>query len=373
MRIGIDAHYLGSRAGGNETYLRNLLRGLQQVKPDADIVVFVNRDLPSDDPDIAGFERVDLPVRSSYLRVAFALPWLAWKHRLDLLHVQYTAPLWCPCPYAVTLHDIVMLKFPESLPASVRYRLRWMTPSTLRRATRVFTVTHAMRESIAEAYGIPINRIDVTPNALGPEFLEPVTDQQRAAVREKYGLPERYVLYLGLLQPRKNLHRLAEAFSRLRDHGLDHKLVIVGKRAWLYDDMLRQIEPLEAEGRALFTGFADQEDLPALYACADIFCFVSLYEGFGVPVIESLACDTAVLASTDPALVEVAGGGALHVEATDMHAIEAALVRLLREDGLRDELVAAGRGHAGAYTTRRVGEAAWAGYRAAIQEARRSS
>ncbi|MBI1318278.1 MAG: glycosyltransferase [Candidatus Hydrogenedens sp.] len=369
MRIGIDAHYLGNQSGGNETYTRNLLRGLQRIAPPADFVLFCHPDLPQNDPDTAGFDRVNLPVESSYLRVPFVMPWLAARHRLDLLHVQYTAPPWCPCPYVVTLHDIVMLRFPESLAWKERYRLRWMTPRTLGAAARVFTVTHAMRAAIHDAYAVPLERIDVTGNALSPGCAR-ATPEQVSAVRAKYQLPERYVLYLGLLQPRKNVHRLAEAVGRLHAHGLDHKLVIVGKKAWLYDDMLRAIAPLEAAGRVLFTGYADQEDLPALYTGADVFAFVSLYEGFGIPVIESLACGTPVLASTDPALIEVAGGGALHVDPLDVDAIEAGLVKLLTDDNARAKLLAKGGPHARTYTPEAVGQAAWAGYQKSLAQRR---
>jgi len=369
MRIGIDAHYLGNQSGGNETYTRNLLRGLQRLAPPAEFVLFCAPELPRDDPDAAGFERVDLPVHSAYLRVPFAMPWLAAKHKLDLLHVQYTAPPWCPCPYVVTLHDVVMLRFPESLAWKERYRLRWMTPRTLSAAARVFTVTNAMRASIHEAYGVPLDRIDVTPNALSPGYA-PAAPEQVAAVREKYGLPERYVLYLGLLQPRKNVHRLAEAFARLEARGLDHKLVIVGKKAWLYDAMLRAIAPLEAAGRVVFTGYADAADLPALYTGADVFAFVSLYEGFGIPVIEALACGTPVLASDDPALVEVAGGGAMHVDPLDVGAIEDGMARLISDAPLRAELLAKGTPHARAYTPEAVGAAAWEGYRKSFTQRR---
>jgi len=366
MRIGIDAHYLGGQGGGNETYTRNLLRGLRDLSPPAHFVVFVHAERVQGDPDLEGFEVVDIPVHSSYLRVPFALPWLAMRHKLDLLHVQYTAPPWCPCPYVVTLHDVVMLRYPDSLPFTDRHRLRLLTGSTLRRAARVFTVTEAMRRDISTAYPLPAESITVTPNALGPGFQRLPTAEEMREVREQYHLPERYVLSLGQIQPRKNLARLARAFAQLDPTEYPHTLVIAGKKAWSYGDMLAEIEALEHGGRILFTGYVDDKHLPALYAGAEAFAFVSLYEGFGIPIIESLAMGTAVLASTDPALIEVAGAGALHVDPLNVDAITGGLKQMLRDATLRQRLVQIGRPHALAYTPSRAALAAWDGYSRAL-------
>jgi len=365
MKIGIDAHYLGGQSGGNETYTRNLLQGLRELDPPCEIVVFTHPDRPMAGADI-GFESIPIPARSSYLRVPFALPWLALRHKLDLLHAQYTAPPWCPCPYVVILHDAVMLRFPESLPFMDRHRLRLLTPLTLSNAARVFTVSEAMRREIATAYGLPPIGIEVTPNALGAAFRREPGEAARDRVRTRLGLPERYLLSVGQLQPRKNLVRLAQAFARLDPARFPHKLVVTGKKAWLYEGLLREIERLNLGDRLHFTDYVADEDLPALYAMADAFAFVSLYEGFGIPVIEALAMGTPVLASTDPALIEVCGGGGLHVDPLDVEAIHEGLERVLSDRSLRDGLVARGRPHALEYTPRRCAEAAWRGYQRAL-------
>ena len=366
MKIGIDAHYLGTHGGGNETHLRNLLRGLRQLAPPAEFLLFVDPTLDAADPDVQGFQTAPIPVHSSYLRVPFALPWLALRHRLDLLHVQYTAPPWCPCPYVVTLHDAVMRRFPESLPFADRHRLRLLTPRTLRKAARVFTVTEAMRADIGAAYDLPPTVIEVTPNALAPNFQEFPSPEARADARQRYSLPQRYVLSLGQIQPRKNLVRLAEAFAQLDPVAYPHTLVVAGKKAWSYGDTLHALEPLERSGRLQFTGYVDDAHLPALYEMADAFAFVSLYEGFGIPVIEALAMETPVLASTDAALTEVAGGGALHVNPLSVPDIAEGLRRLLDDAPLRNHLVQAGRPHALEYSPQRCAEAAWNGYQRAL-------
>lgn len=366
MKIGIDAHYIGAQAGGNETHVANLLEGLKRLQPPEDIVVFAHPEVVDEVAARYGFPVVPLPVHSSYLRVPFVLPWLAWKHGLDLLHIHYTAPPWCPCPYVVTMHDLVAFRFPESMPFLTRHRLRLSAASTLRRAARVFTVSRAIRAEIAGRFRIPSDAITVTENVLAPEFQTPIAEGKIPEVRTRYALPERYLLYVGQLQPRKNLVRLAQAFARLVEQGYPHSLVIVGRRAWLYGDMLREIEALSLGDRLVFTGFVAQEDLPAIYAAAEVFAFVSLYEGFGIPVIEAIACGTPVLSSTDPALVEAAGGGALHVDPMSIGAIEDGLKRLIEDADLGGALASAGAARIAACTPEAMAEAALVGYRKAV-------
>ncbi|MBI5093626.1 MAG: glycosyltransferase family 4 protein [Candidatus Hydrogenedentes bacterium] len=350
MRIGIDAHALGTGAGGNESYMRSLLRALGRHAPQLDVVALVGPEYAADRSDPMRQTTYTLPVRSSYLRVPLALPWAAWRARLDLLHVQFNAPPWCPCPYVTSVHDLCWERYPEYLPARDRHRLTMLMPGTIRRAARIFALTHAIKDEIAAEYRVPPDRIDVVSPAADPVFA-PVRDEARlAAVRTKYGLPQGYVLYVGALQPRKNLARLAAAFARLEDRGLTHRLVIVGKRAWLYGDMLAQIEALKLGDRLVFTGYVDGADLPALYTAASAFAYVSLYEGFGIPVLEALACATPTLIGNDPAVTEVAGDAALPCDPRDISAIEAGLARILTDASLRADLREKGPRRASVYS-----------------------
>ena len=364
MKIGIDAHVLGTQAGGNETYMRGLLHALYTHAPESDILAFVHRNTPA---TTCEFPTAAIPLRKSFLRVPFALPWLARRSGIDLLHVQYTAPPYCPCPYVVSMHDAVALRFPESMPFLDRHRLRLLSRSTLHRAARIFVLTQAIRDEIADIYNLPTDRFDIVQPHTDPAF-QPVTDDTAlAAVRKKYALPEQYILYVGLLQPRKNLDRLAQAFARLRDRGLDHKLVIVGKRAWLYKEMLAHIDTLGLENRIVFTGYIDRADLPTLYSAAQAFAYISLYEGFGIPVLEAMSCGTPVLASTDPALREVTKGAALHVDPYDIDAVEEALAGILTDTPLRERLRKEGPQQAATFTSERMARAALDGYEKALQ------
>lgn len=365
-RIGIDAHYLGSKAGGNETYTRNLLRGLLQIAPELDLLALVNLDEAGQPHPAEDWPTAPIPYRSAYLRVPVALPMLARKHGLDLLHLQYTAPPIMRTPYIVTMHDIVAFTLPASMPPMDRYRLRLLTRMTLKNARGIFTVTEAMRQSISDFFQIDPQRITVTPNALAAGMV-PVTDEALlTSVRKRYGIRGPYLLYLGLIQPRKNIARAATAFAKLVKQGYPHQLVIAGRKAWLYEETMAQIEALQLGDRVVFTEYVAQADLPTIYSGADLFLFPSLYEGFGIPVIEALACGTPVLASTDPALVEVAGGGALHVDPLDVDGMSEGMARLLEDAALRGRLVAQGGAHVRRYTVARMAEAALSGYRVAL-------
>lgn len=366
MKILLDAHYIGSQAGGNETYTRSLVEGLRHADCRHDVTLLMDPSRVSD-PITAGFKVRSLHLHSAYLRVPFVLPYEALRAKADLLHMQYTAPPWSPCPYVVTMHDIVAFRLPESMPFRDRHRLRLLSRNTLRRAARVFTVTRAMKREITEHFDIDPDRIDVTPNANDPAFVPIESGAAFARVREKYALPNDYVLYVGLLQPRKNIARLARAFAKLVREGFPHALVIVGKKAWLYGDMLREIQSLGLESRIHFTGYAAHDDLPVIYSMADVFAFVSLYEGFGIPVTEALACGTPVVASTDPALMEVSGGAALYPDPLDVDSIAAALRRALTDGGWRAEARARGLAHVKQYTAEALGRAVLQGYERARQ------
>lgn len=365
MKIGIDAHVLGAQVGGNESYMRQLLRALYKHVPNEDILVFVNKKHHQQPIPAYGFPAVPIPVNSSYLRVPFVLPALAKKSAIDLLHVQYTAPPFAPCPYVVSMHDIVAVRFPDSMPFRDRHRLRLLTPRTLHKAHRIFVLTNALRDEIADHYNISHDRFDLVQPAPEENFVPIENEETLRKVRQKYNLPENYLLYLGLIQPRKNLVRLARAFAQLKEHGYDHKLVIGGKRAWLYDDMIAEIDALNLGDHIHFTGYIDHEDLPALYTAADLFTYLSLYEGFGIPILEAMACGCPVLASTDPALKEVAQGAAHHVDPLDQDAITQALLKLLADTNLRDNLRKKGLQRAAHFTTQSMAQAAIKGYKKA--------
>lgn len=364
MRIGIDAHAIGSRAGGNETYMRELLAALAATGNENEFVGLVS---PGESWSPAGPVALKPHPRiPGAIRVPIILPWLAARQRFDLLHTQYVVPPWCPCPTVVSIHDIGWVRFPELYPPLLRRRLAWLTPAALRKATRVFVLSQAIRQEIAEVYGISVDRMDVVAPSVDPRFFERADAEDLLRIRRKYGIPEQFVLYVGALQPRKNLARLATAYARIRDHGLPHSLVLTGERTWLYSDVLATIESLELGDRLVFTGYVDSDDLPTLVQAAEAFAYVSLYEGFGLPALEALAAGVPCVVSTDPAVTEVCGNAALSCAPFDVDDMERALVSALSDPALRQRLRHDGPLQARKFTRSAMAAAAIQGYQKAL-------
>jgi len=256
----------------------------------------------------------------------------------------------------VSIHDLVWRRHPELLRPTTRRRLAWLTPITLRRVERVFVLTKTVRQDLIEAYGFPASRIDVVAPGVDPLF-RPVKDSAELdSVRKEYDLPQDFILYIGALQPRKNLVRLAQAFSRLAARGLPHSLVIAGPRIWLYEGVLRQLDSLRLGNRLKFIGYVVREDIPLLMSAASAFAYVSIYEGFGLPVLEAMQCGCPVVASSATSVPEVAGDAAILVDPYDVGALADGIRQALADTAVREKLIAAGFRQAAAFSWRRCAD-----------------
>jgi glycosyltransferase involved in cell wall biosynthesis len=234
---------------------------------------------------------------------------------------------------------------------------------------RVFVLSEAMRAELVAFYGFPEDRIDVVAPAVDARFTAPLEEDAVEAARDKYGLPETYLLYAGALQPRKNLDRLFEAYAKARREGAPARLVVAGRKAWMTDSLSQTLHRLELENDVVFTGYVDDPDLPALMRGARAFAYVSVYEGFGIPVIEAMACGTPVLTSGIGALAEVAGDGAATCDPLDVDAIAAGLTAVAGDETLRARLRLAGPRRAARYSHQAMADAAAAGYARALEGA----
>ena len=252
----------------------------------------------------------------------------------------HVLPLIHPRRSVVTVHDLGYLAYPEAHKTGDRRYLDWSTRWNARRATAVIADSAATRADLIRAYGVDARKIRVIH--LGrDETMAPVRDAQvLAEVQARYGISGRYLLYVGTLQPRKNLARTIAAFARVAAApafaGL--QLVLAGKKGWLYDDLFAQVERMGLADRVLFPGYVEDADLPALLSGALAFVFPSLYEGFGIPVLEAGACGVPVITSNTSSLPEVAGDAALLVDPHDVDAIAEAMTRLVTDEALRAEL-----------------------------------
>ncbi len=359
MLIGIDASRTTvARRTGTENYALRLTRellALGQDRAEHRFRLYFNQAPPPSLFDGHAEQRViPFPRLWTHLR----LSWEMAARPPDLLFVPaHVLPLIHPHKSVVTVHDLGYLYHPEAHTRFQNAYLRWSTRYNARAAARVLADSQVTRDDLIRHYHIPSSKIVVVYPGRD-EGLAPVTDPTAlSAVRARYGLTGRYFLHVGTLQPRKNLIRLLHAFASLLASDVepptsDLQLVITGKKGWLYDNLLAEIQKLglAAEGRVVLTGYVPDADLPALLSGALAFVFPSLYEGFGFPVIEAMSCGAPVVCSNVSSLPEVAGDAALLVDPVDVASLTAALARIAADEGLRRDLSERGLRQAGRFS-----------------------
>jgi glycosyltransferase involved in cell wall biosynthesis len=274
------------------------------------------------------------------VRIPLTFPFELRRRPVDLLHVQFTAPPFAPCPVVSTIHDLAFEHLPETFNRRSWMQLRLTVRRTARTAAHIITPSEFSRRDLIETYNIAPERISVTLEAAAPHF-RPAPVETVADVKRRYGINGDYVLAVGSIQPRKNLVRLVRAYSDLRRSRSQAKLpqlVLVGKRAWLYGETLRAVEQSGVRSDVIFTGYVPERDLPALYTGALCFVYPSYFEGFGLPPLEAMSCGTPVVAGDRTSLPEVVGDAGMLVNPFDTDAIGAAIARLIDDAALRTRL-----------------------------------
>jgi glycosyltransferase involved in cell wall biosynthesis len=357
LRIAIDAHSVGAKLGGNESYAVNLIEALAQIDSVNEYTIYITTNEARErfDRRWSNFRvRATLP-HTPLIRIPLTLSAELRKHPVDLLHVQFTAPPFCPCPVVVSIHDLSFEHLPQTFNRRSRTQLRLTVRHSARRAARILSLSEHTRRDIIETYGIAAERIEAIPLA-APDHFAPVQDNRELQrVRHNYGIEGDYILSVGSIQPRKNLGRLIRAYASLRgEQSADTlpKLVLVGKCAWLYDETLRAIEETGIKEAVILTGYVPETELPALYSGAVCFVYPSYFEGFGLPPLEAMKCGTPVIVGNRTSLPEVVGDAALTVDPFDIDAIAAAMKRVLKDSELQKELSLKGQQRASAFDWR---------------------
>jgi glycosyltransferase involved in cell wall biosynthesis len=290
-------------------------------------------------------------------RARLPLPVELVTGRLDLFHSpDFTLPPTMPgVPTVLTVHDLTFVRDPDSADERLRAYLGRVVPRSVRRATHVLADSKATRQDLIDLWDIPPEEISVVYCGVEPRFRPVVDPTVLANVRARYNLGDRpYIFSVSTLQPRKNYRRLIQAFAPLAGRHQNLTLVIAGGKGWKYEEILAEPERLGIGGRVLFPGFVAEPDLPALLSGAALFAYPSLYEGFGLPILEAMACGTPVIASDRSSLPEVVGDAGLQVDALDVEGLTAGMERLLTEEGLRTELIGRGAGRAANFTWERA-------------------
>jgi len=350
FRIAVDAHMIGEHETGNETYTVNLLRGLAQ-QPGTDRYLCLS-------PHPSRLRALDLPANfapvrvwpaPSLVRVPVATPIAVRRQKADLLHMTtYVAPPWSPCPMVVTIHDLSFLEYPTAFSWRVRTMLTALVPGSVKRAARVIAVSEWTKQDLIRRFGVAPEKIAVTPEAPPPGF-QRLPDAQRLPLLP--GVAEPFVLAVGNLEPRKNLARLIEAFGVvIREHGFTGQLVLVGKAHMRAGDARVAAHEAGVESRVVFTGFVSHDDLTLLYNRASVFVYPSLYEGFGLPPLEAMACGCPVLASNATAMPEVLGDAALLVNPLSVEEMAQGMMAVLEQPELAAGLREKGLRRAASYS-----------------------
>lgn len=346
MLLGFDATTIRGNMTGVGYYSARLLERLTRVggegNPIDEVLVLSNRELSlTPAPRTRPVTVARFPLRAPWMQGL--LPLLLRRYQPDLCHfTNFLAPYFTSVPYVVTIHDMTLELLPRYHTWRKRALTRTLSPGIARRARFIVTPSESARADVARLFGVDPGRIRAIPHAADPRFVPTTDAASRARIRERYGVEDPYLLYVGTLEPRKNLVRTVRAFARIADRFPEHRLFLAGELGWHANELLETVASLRMGRRVVRLGYVDEDDLPALYANASLFLYPSLYEGFGFPVLEAMACGVPVLTSRTSSLAELAAGAALTVNPFDEREITETMERGLADEAERRRLREAG-------------------------------
>jgi glycosyltransferase involved in cell wall biosynthesis len=352
--IGLNAQLLSLkpnyRSAGINRYIYNILLGLSRCADSEHFTVFLSeRDFPAVERFNNRLSR--LPTDRPLIRILWeqlVQPWLLARSNIDLLHsMAFVMPLWSPCPSVATIYDLSFLRYPHNFRAWNRLYLSTFTRLSARKAGHLIAISKSTARDVEHFFGISPERVSVIYCGVEAEFHPlPVAEVER--FRRERGLPDRMILYVGTIEPRKNLGRLLEAYRHLlrgtrgenyRNASQDTpRLVIAGAKGWLYENILARVEELGLSGDVMLPGYVPGSELPLWYNAAECFVYPSTYEGFGLPVLEAMACGTPVVTSNSSSLPEVVGQAGYTVSPDNVEELAETLIQVLGDGELRARL-----------------------------------
>lgn len=370
MRIAIDAHSVGTGLGGNESYARNLIEALAEIDQANRYTLYVTR---REAVERFSNRWPNFSVRSTLphtplIRIPLTLSAELRRNPVDVLHVQFTAPPFSPCPVVVSIHDLSFEHLPQTFKWRSRKQLRITVRRSAREASQVIALSEFARNDIIKTYQVSPGKISAIPLAAAAHFKPIRNEEELQRVRQTYGIEGEYILSVGAIQPRKNLARLVAAYARLRRAKPEvklPKLVLAGKCGWLYDETLRAIKELEFRDSVILTGYVPENDLPALYSGSLCFVYPSYFEGFGLPPLEAMQCGVPVIVGDQTSLPEVVGDAGILVDPFDVDALAAAIDKVISDSNLRAELSVQGLARAKLFAWQETARQTLAVYRRA--------
>lgn len=358
ITIAIDIRLLGKKRTGDETVFFHLTKEILKLDTTNQYLLLTDERASEKiaslyaELDCIGqtnVEIVSLPATNRFIWNLIAVPSFLLQNKVDIFHTQYILPFFFPkrTKCITHIHDVSFCAYPELIGRTDRFFLWVLIPRSLRVATHIIAPSQFTKDEIIKYYGVQDNKITVVPNALGEAFIESVATDETAddLLRKKYQLPKQFILSVGTLQPRKNIPFLIDAFAHLRKKLPDVPLVLVGNKNAHHTDSAidKSIARLDLHNQVFFPGFIDQKDMPRLMRMARVFVFPSLYEGFGIPLLEAMSQDVPVAASDIPSLREVGGEAALYFDPASVASCEEILYNLCTNDTTRETLQRAGK------------------------------
>ncbi len=379
MRIGIFVVTAGRQGGGPETYEVQLIRALARIDRTSEYFIYCTTEKgpPAIGVTQANFSYRVLRPSSRWISIPFVLPlWMIWD-RIDFYHATMVPPPWSPKPFLMTILCSSNWFHPEFYPKRVAWRLNRLIGTSLPKATSLLCISEDLLEDVHQLWHVPLNRLTVTYMGVAEEFFPSDVSSARTLLAERYAITSRYLLFIGQQQERKNVFRVLEAYALFRmrfekaeQAGLP-RLLLVGREVDDTDDIanaIRQHAIADSVDRRRYVSF---QDLPSLYRAADALVFPSLWEGFGLPVVESMACGTPVITSTATCLPEIADDAALIVDPQSSAQIADAIYRIQTEPDLREALVRRGFQRAKRFTWDNCARRTLEVYRAMLQHSAR--
>ena len=344
MRIGIMLRHYEQQEGGGKVYTKKLLPLLLTMGPQHHyVLIYQNPKLVGTYGAYPNVEEVAVNIPGTVPWDQIAVPWVARRRRLDLIfNPKFTVPFWGRQKKVFVLHGSEWFVIPEHFRLYDQWYFKNAVPLYCRSADAFVAVSHAVKRDVVEHVGVDARKVVPIHNGFDPTLFRPVRDPERlAAVAERYRLPRKFILWVGQIESRKNVARLLRAFARIKGE-IPHALVIAGAQRWSTQAELAVIEELGLGERVLFPGWVEHTDLPAVYALADHFSFPSLYEGFGIPLIEAMACGCPIVTANTCAPPEVVDGAAVLVDPLDVEDIANGMRRVIFDEPLRATLIARG-------------------------------
>ena len=373
VRIGIDATALPQQPVGAGNYIIQLIRALVKANFDHQLVIYTQQHSP-DLINLPADAEVEWRIVSD-MTPGFRLVWeqtsfpgLIRRDKVNLLHsLHYTKPLRLQCASVVTFHDMTFFLYPQLHTRARRLFFPPMMKLSAKQADEIVTVSESTRRDVIRLLGVDPDKVSTTQLGVDASFRVIDDLQAKKVIVTKYDLPEEFILYLGTIEPRKNLPLLMRAYRLLVDSGTRLKLILVGKYGWMYQEVFNLVSELNLEDMVRFTGYIPQDELPLVYNLASLFVYPTIYEGFGIPVLEAMACGVPVISSDIASLPEIVGEAGILVPAGDLGAYFSAMKLVTDDQDLRGKLIDQGKLRASEFSWERTAQLTQQVYQKVLQ------